>query len=103
MSQALDQLAALRTTVTRIVRETTGLHERLAVPVAAAICTEIQTAYGGAALYVPAITKRERNRAILADWHAGRAIPDICQRHRVGRTTVYRLIGQRPPACPSRA
>ncbi len=36
--------------------------------------------------------------AIVADWQAGHPIPDICQRYRVGRATVYWLIGQRESA-----
>lgn len=98
MIQSTDQLAALRTTVTRIVRETTGLHELLAVPVAAAICTEIQHAYGGAETYFPAPSKAARNQAILDDWRRGLPPDAICLRHAIARRTFYRLISQRTAA-----
>ncbi|WP_295406630.1 Mor transcription activator family protein [uncultured Thiocystis sp.] len=95
MPKDFDTLVALHTQITRIVREATGLHEQLALPVAEAICAELQHAFGGAEIYIPAPSRTERNQAILDDWHGGRPIPAICRKHGIARATVYRLLGAR--------
>ena len=94
MPQALDKLSSLRTTITRIVREATGLHELLALPVADAICGELQQTFGGAEIYIPAPSRIDRNQAILDDWRRGLSPDTIRRRHGVARATVYRLIAR---------
>lgn len=91
MSQTIDHLAALRTNIVRIVRESTGLREQLALPVAEAIYRELQMTFGGSSLYIPAPSRADLHQAILDDLRTGRPIPVICRSHGVARATVYRL------------
>lgn len=95
MPKDADTLAALRTQITRIVRESTGLHEQLALPVAAAIYSELQQEFGGSEVYIPVPNRADRYQAILDDWQAGRPIHVICRHHGIARSTFYRLLGAR--------
>lgn len=95
-SDALDQLSALRTRYVRIVREYTGLHETLALPVANALVEELQTLHGGT--YIPAHSKAARYQAIRDAAALGQSVTQICHAFRVHRCTVYRALGRPVPA-----
>jgi Mor family transcriptional regulator len=92
MLSEIDNFSALRTRIVRIVRESTGLHEQIALPVADAIYLELQQHFGGSSVYVPVPSRAARNRAILADWESGLSPDAIRRRHHVSRATVYRLL-----------
>ena len=89
----LDRLSDFRTRITRIVREATGMHERLALPIAEAICCELQDRYGGAELYVPAKPRETLHGEILDAWRSGATVADLCRRYPVSRRTIYRVVG----------
>jgi len=87
-----DLLAALRTDVVRIVRESTGLHERLAVPIAEDILTAMRRRWGGERLAVPAETAAERAASIRCLLAAGHQPDAVTQLLGVSRSTVYRAM-----------
>lgn len=92
MSVASDHLSSLRTLIVRTIREQTGLHERLAVPLAEEILRGIQMQHGGGALSIPVPSRADRYRAIR-DAHAlGATVPDLCSTYAVDRSTVYRAL-----------
>jgi Mor family transcriptional regulator len=92
MSLQQDQLTNLRARVVRIVREATGLHERLALPVAQSICEELARDSGGGELYVPAPDRTARDAAIRRDFRVDNHA-EVMRRHGVSRATLYRVIG----------
>jgi len=87
-----DVLAALRTDVVRIVRESTGLHERLAVPIAEDILLAMRRRWGGERLAVPAETAAERALSIRCLIAAGYPPEAVAQLTGVSRATVYRAM-----------
>ena len=92
MSVASDHLSSLRTLIVRTIREQTGLHERLAVPLAEEILRGIQAQHGGGVLTIPARSKADRYQAIR-DAHAiGVPVSDLCVTDAVDRSTVYRAL-----------
>jgi Mor family transcriptional regulator len=93
--QTTDQIVALRNSITRIVRNATGMHEVLAVPIATAICSELQRSFGGEEVYIPAPERNNRNQMVKDDWQLGASIDTICTRYGISRTTFYRLIGEK--------
>lgn len=92
MSVQQDHLADLRARIIRIVCRATGLHERLALPVAESICHELSRDMGGAEIYIPSTDRRVRNAALRRDFR-GNNHDDIMRRYGISRATLYRILG----------
>ena len=95
MSTAHDNLAALRTDIVRIVRLETGLHERLAVPIAERILAAMRQRWGGSRVWVPVESADERHASIRALLDCGHSIDDVQQLCGCSRSTVYRAMERR--------
>lgn len=93
MSQSEDLIADMRVRITRIVRDATGMHERLALPIACAILDELQREHGGGPLYIPAPSRQGRDIAIRDAWQCGMPPAAIADTYGLHRSTVYRVIG----------
>lgn len=89
-----DARAQLHSDFTEIVRSEVGMNEHFASDIAAAIVRGLCARLGGAALYIPAEDKRERNAAIRAEFN-GRNAEAIMRRHNIGRTRLYEIIKER--------
>jgi len=87
-----DQMSALRTAIVRIVHHGTGLHERLALPIAEAILGHLQQNHGGRPLYIPAPGNAARDQAIRDAAAMGLTVSQIAEQHNVHRCTVYRVL-----------
>jgi len=88
---AQDTLSALRTDIVRAVREHTGLHERLAVPIAEDILAAVRQRFGGQRIYVPsAQTAQERAEAIRSLLDCGHDPQTVARLTGLSRATVYR-------------
>ncbi|MFD2112032.1 Mor transcription activator family protein [Thiorhodococcus fuscus] len=94
-ADTIDRAHELRTIITRVVRESTGMHERLALPIAQAVTVELQRRYGGQPLDVPAPSKDDRNQAIIDAWNLGTPVKDLGSKFGASRSTIYRVIGRR--------
>lgn len=85
-----DAALNFRNDLVRIIRESLGLPEKVAVPMADALAAGLQRHMGG--LYVP---KREiravRNAAVLRDF-TGSNHAEVMRRHNICRATLYRII-----------
>ena len=104
MSEATDRITALRTLIVRIVREHTGLNERLALPIAADIVAGLRAEWGGRDVRIPAETADERAAAIQEASALGMSPNQIAAAMRVGRATVYRALNRiraLPPEPPA--
>ncbi len=76
----------------RIVRQATGLHERVALPIAEIICDELAREMGAGGHEAPAMSRAERNAAIRRAFR-GNNHREVMRRYKVGRTTLYRVVG----------
>ena len=95
MSLATDRVVALRTLVVRVVREHTGLNERLAMPIADGIVAGLRIEWGGREVRIPAETAAERAAAIQEAAALGLNPRQIAGAMNVGRATVYRALNCR--------
>lgn len=91
---ARDLEVAFRSDLVRVIRESLGLPETVAVPMADEIARGLQRMMGG--LYVPARELRETRDAAVRREFNGRNHADIMRRHDISRATLYRIIGMRP-------
>jgi CRP-like cAMP-binding protein len=95
MTATTDRITALRTLVVRVVREHTGLKERLAMPIADGIVEGLRAQWGGSAVRIPAETPAERIAAIHEAAALGLSPPQIAAALGRDRSTVYRALGRR--------
>lgn len=99
-AQLEDQAIQLHREYVEIVREEIGLHEQFANDIAAAIVRGMRKRYGGqtmgakGSIYVPAPDKSNRNAAIRAEFMGSNAA-EVCKKHGVSRTTLYRIVSER--------
>lgn len=88
-----DAAVNFRDDLVRIIRESLGLPEKIAVPMAEELSRGLKQRMGG--LYIPAREIREaRDAAVLRDFN-GRNHVEIMQTHRISQATLYRIISQR--------
>ena len=83
-------------TITRVVREATGLHERFSCEIANSIVDELSKTHGCSELYIPALPKETRRAQVLADYD-GRNASEVCRKHNIGKTTLYRYLQEKHP------
>ena len=77
----------------RIIRETLGLPEKIAVPMADELAKGLQKQLGG--LYIPAREIRSvRDDAVRRDFN-GRNHVEVMKEHSLSRRTFYRIISGR--------
>lgn len=77
----------------RIIRESIGLPEKIAVPLAEELAAGLRRNMGG--LYIPAREIRAvRDAAVLRDFD-GRNHGAVMRAHHIGRTTLYKIIKRR--------
>lgn len=94
-AQAEDAALQLERDFVEIVRAEIGLTELLASSFAQALVRGLRRRLGGGELWIPAISKDERNEAIRREFN-GSNVGEVMKRHRVSRATVYREAGRRP-------
>lgn len=92
MSIGADNLAAMRTIATRVIREATGMHEPEACAIAIAILERIQQSMGGGYTYLPAPPRPDRAPEILSAVRSGMRTSDVSRRLRVSVRTVQRVV-----------
>ena len=103
-AQAEDAALQLEHEMVEIVRAELNMHEREAFEIAKAIVRGLRKRYGGlriggrgAAIYVPAPSKEERNEAIRRDFN-GANLLDVMAKHGIKRAQLYRILQTRPGA-----
>jgi DNA-binding NarL/FixJ family response regulator len=96
-SPSTDRVVALRTLVTRAVREATGLNERLALPIAEDIVHGLRRQWGGQDIRIPAQTAAERAEAIQQAAALGMSPQQIAAALGHGKATVYRALANHFP------
>lgn len=87
-----DAAVSLRHDLVRIIRESLGLSERIAVPMADELAQGLQRRMGG--FYIPVREIREtRDAAVLRDFN-GRNHTEVMRTHKISRATLYRILSQ---------
>jgi len=94
MNEKENTRISLIKTITRVVREATGLHERFSCEIANSIVDELSKQHGCSDLYIPALPKDARRRQVLADYN-GTNIREVCSKHGINRATVYRYLQEK--------
>lgn len=97
-AQAEDAALHLEHEMVEIVRAELNMHEREAFEVAKAIVRGLRKRYGGvrvgargAAIYIPAPSKQERNDAIRREFD-GTNLAQVMAKHGIKRSNVYRIL-----------
>jgi Mor family transcriptional regulator len=96
-SITLEQDAAVnfRNDLVRVIRESLGLPEKVAVPMADELAKGLKNRMGG--LYIPAREIREaRDAAVLRDFN-GRNHAEVLNAHNICRATLYNILRRRGP------
>lgn len=74
----------------RVIRESLGLPEKIAVPMADELAKGLKQRLGG--LYIPAREIREaRDAAVLKDFN-GRNHAEVARSHNICRATLYNIL-----------
>lgn len=101
-AQADDAALQLEHEMVEIVRGELSMHEREAFEIAKAIVRGLRKRYGGlriggrgAAIYIPAPSKEERNEAIRRDFN-GTNLQQVMAKHGIKRAQLYRILQNRP-------
>lgn len=93
MSIGADTQSHLRTRTTRVVREKTGFSEQLAVLIAGELVEILLDEFRGEQIYMSP-SRLERDTAVLIEFN-GRNHGEICDRHEISRSTLYRILQKR--------
>lgn len=88
-SVGMDYTAQLRSDITAVVRNATGLHEHLAMPVADAVIDCLRDRFAGEKLYISR-KDPDRDARILAEFN-GRNLNEICTKYEIHPATFYRI------------
>ncbi|MBJ2139835.1 MULTISPECIES: Mor transcription activator family protein [Delftia] len=103
-AQAADAVLQLEYDLVEMVREEMGWPEAQAYPLAKALVRGMRKRYGGmriggrgAAIYIPAPSKEERNEAIRREFD-GTNRAAVMAKYGIKRTQLYRIISRRPGA-----
>lgn len=91
-----DAALQLEREFVQIVREEIGMTEQLASGFAQALVAGLRRRMGGSELWIPAPSRSDRDAAIRRDFD-GTNLSEVMRRYGVGRSTVYRAAGRRPP------
>ena len=93
MSAEHDAAVSFRYELVRVIRESLGLPESIAVPMADHLANGMSRKCGGTYIPVSAIVREKRNEAILRDF-TGANHAEVMRRHGVSRTTLYRILSE---------
>jgi hypothetical protein len=93
MSEQENTRISLITTITRVVREATGLHERFSCEIATSVVDELGRQYGCERLYIPALPKNHQRSSVLRDFN-GSNVDEVCTKHGIHRATLYRYLSE---------
>ena len=74
------------------MRQTTGLHERIALPIAESICGELAQEMDAAGHQEPVTSRADRNAAIRREYR-GDNHREVMRRYSISRATLYRVVG----------
>jgi len=84
--------------MTRVVREMTGVHERVALLIAEAILAELS----GQEIPEGVLSEpRQQRDAAMRAAFTGHNHGELMRRFRVSRATVYRILGEAPAPAPA--
>jgi Mor family transcriptional regulator len=92
---AEDQAVQLAGEISSILVEVISRDEALINRLATALVDGLRSRLGGGDVYIPAPDKSARNTAIRAEFN-GRNMSEVCRRHGVKPSTVYRIVGANP-------
>lgn len=106
-AQADDTILQLQMDLIDILQSETGAPEPAATALARTLVTGLRARYGGMrlgarGLYIPALDKVERDKAIRRDFNGTNA-GEIMRRYRIGRSRLYQIIKKRPAQRPSKS
>lgn len=88
-----DAAVHFRNDLVMVIRESLGLPEKVAVPMADELAKGLHKRLGG--LYIPAREIREtRDEAVRREFN-GRNHAEVISAHNLSRATFYRIIGRR--------
>ncbi|WP_341674964.1 Mor transcription activator family protein [Niveibacterium sp. SC-1] len=98
MTAQIDRSIRLLSILTSALRDEMGMPEQDAARLGEQLVRHMSTRVGGAEVYCPKrleVDRAQRDAAILRDF-TGRNLAEVCRRYGVSKTTVYRVVGERP-------
>lgn len=92
MRADIDVGMSIRRSITRGVVAGTGLHEQIATLIAEEIYRALSREFGGGRVWWPLDDYTERDQAIRQQWRDGVCWRDLCARHGLSRSQLYRIV-----------
>lgn len=93
MSEERDAAVSLRYELVRAIRESLGLPESVAVPMAEHLASGMARRLGGTYITKRAVTRQERNAAVRREFR-GNNHDEVMRRHGISRATLYRILAE---------
>lgn len=89
-----DVRLQMRMRIVRVIRESTGLLEQFAVPIANEVLQVVERDIDGQTLSrTDGELQAQRDRMVLAEFN-GRNRNEVCRRHAISKATFYRIIAR---------
>lgn len=89
-----DVRLQMRMRIVRVIRESTGLLEQFAVPIANEVLQVVERDIDGQALSrTDGELQAQRDRLVRAEFN-GRNRAEVCRRHGISKATFYRIIAR---------
>jgi Mor family transcriptional regulator len=96
MSSSNPVADVLRSDIAASIKDSIGLHDRIALELADGILKCLQANWGGREIYIPVADSSDRNTRIKAEFYAKGNDPnryaDVCRNNGISLSTLYRIL-----------
>jgi Mor family transcriptional regulator len=96
MSSSNPVADVLRSDIAASIKNSIGLHDRIAQELADGILKNLQANWGGREIYIPVPDSVDRNAKIKAEFRAKGNDPkryaDVCRSNNISLSTLYRIL-----------
>jgi Mor family transcriptional regulator len=96
MSSSNPITDVLRSDIAASIKDSIGLHDRIALELADGILRSLQANWGGREIYIPVQASVDRNAKIKAEFYAKGNDPkryaDVCRNNDISLSTLYRIL-----------
>jgi Mor family transcriptional regulator len=96
MSGSNPMTDILRSDIVASIKDSIGLHDKIAMELADGIIRRLQVNWGGREIYIPVADSSDRNARIKAEFYTKGNDPkrysDVCRNNGISLSTLYRIL-----------